>query len=149
MRLTIAKKVHYDAGPNLTALADVALVILIFFMLVGSFGSEHYLSTHVPLVEQGAGAGSQWVPNEPLEIDVQSVGNHFQAIAGRIKTSDASALTQQLTLMREQLSKAGTPADSVQVIVRPTRQTRYDDLIQVYQSALNAGFSKVAFGTAE
>ena len=44
MKITGAKKVHYDSGPNMTPLVDVVMVILIFLMLAGSFGGvEHYL----------------------------------------------------------------------------------------------------------
>jgi biopolymer transport protein ExbD len=66
-----------------------------------------------------------------------------------VKTSDPAALTRQLTTMREQLQKAGTPAQKVQVVIAPSRQTKYNDLIRVYESALDAGFSRVAFATAQ
>ena len=33
MKIQGAKKVHYDAGPNMTPLVDVVMVILIFLML--------------------------------------------------------------------------------------------------------------------
>jgi biopolymer transport protein ExbD len=147
MRLSVAKKIHYDAGPNLTPLADVAMVILIFFMLVGSFGSEHYLSNKVPLQESQAApkTAGQWLPDEPLRIDVQSVGNRFEATAGQVKTSDPAMLTGQLTQMRQRLEQAGTSPDQVRVVIAPNRSTKYDHLIRVYESALNAGFTRVAF----
>lgn len=149
MRLSVAKKVHYNAGPNLTPLADVALVILIFFMLVGSFGSEHYLTSHTPLVQTGtAKQEGQWLPNEPLEIDVKSIGQDFEATVGQVKTSDPAALVKQLTIMRQNLQRAGTKADDVQVVVAPVKSTKYDHLIRVYESALDAGFPRVAFATA-
>ena len=146
MRLTIAKKVHYDAGINLTPLADIAMVILIFFMLVGSFGAEHYLSTNVPLMQIAASAGNaQWLPAEPLDIDVESSGERFVATAGHIKTSDAAVLAKQLTAMRQELQKSGTSPDNVQVIINPTKATRYEHLVRAYDAALQAGFTKVAF----
>src|SRR6185295_15996911 len=40
MRLKGAKQVHYDSGPNMTPLVDIVMVILIFLMLAGSFGSS-------------------------------------------------------------------------------------------------------------
>ena len=44
MKISGAKKVHYESGPNMTPLVDVVMVILIFLMLAGSFGStEHYM----------------------------------------------------------------------------------------------------------
>jgi biopolymer transport protein ExbD len=147
MRLSVAKKIHYDAGPNLTPLADVAMVILIFFMLVGSFGSEHYLSNKVPLQSSqstGQTAG-QWLPDEPLRIDVQSIGDRFVAVAGQVKTSDPATLTSQLTQMRQRLEQSGTTPEPVRVIIAPNTSTKYDHLIRVYEAALNAGFTRVAF----
>jgi biopolymer transport protein ExbD len=151
MRLTVAKKVHYDSGPNMTPLVDVVMVILIFLMMAGSFGAEHYLSSNVPLKQEG-NSGAQpppgWIPDEPLEIRVDSTGRGFEATAGRIRTSDPASLTAQLTAMRQQLESAGTPSARVQVVVSPGRSTKYDHLIRVYESAVNAGFTKVAFATA-
>lgn len=150
MRLTVAKKIHYDAGPNLTPLADVAMVILIFFMLVGSFGSEHYLSSKLPLQQrQTTPAGSQWVPDQPLEIDVESYGDTFVASTGQVKTSDPAILARQLSEMRHRLEQSGTSEDQVHVVIAPQRTTKYDHLIRVYEAALNAGFTRVAFATAE
>ena len=40
MRIQGARKVHYDSGPNMTPLVDVVMVILIFLMLAGSFGTK-------------------------------------------------------------------------------------------------------------
>ncbi|HEY1686266.1 MAG TPA: biopolymer transporter ExbD [Tepidisphaeraceae bacterium] len=149
MRLTVAKKIHYDAGPNLTPLADVAMVILIFLMLVGSFGTEHYLANKVPLQQiQNVEPSGQWLPDEPLRIDVQSVGNGFEAVAGKVHTSNIDALTQQLARMRQQLAQAGTAPEQVRVVIAPQKSTRYNDLIRVYESALNAGFTRVAFAAA-
>ena len=151
MRLTVAKKVHYDSGPNMTPLVDVVMVILIFLMMAGSFGAEHYLTTSVPLKQEGNTGGTPppgYIPDEPLEIRVDSVGQGFQATAGRIRAGDAKSLTSQLSAMRQQLESAGTPPARVQVIVSPGKTTKYDHLVRVYESALNAGFTRVAFATA-
>jgi biopolymer transport protein ExbD len=123
------------------------MVILIFFMLVGSFGSEHYLSNKVPLQQSKPApqAAGQWLPDQPLQIDVRSLGNRFEAVAGQVKTSDPAALTNQLTQMRQRFEQAGTSPDQVRVIIAPNQATKYDHLIRVYEAALNAGFTRVAF----
>src|SRR5580693_695554 len=57
MKISGAKKVHYDSGPNMTPLVDIVMVILIFLMLAGSFNQmEHYLMSDVPLQAKGVGA---------------------------------------------------------------------------------------------
>src|SRR6267143_30177 len=110
MKMRAAQKVHYDAGPNMTPLVDVVMVILIFLMLTGSFAAgEHFLQSNMPLTKTGVG---------------------------------------QLTKMREALNKNNQPTDKIQVIINPGRQTKYRHLIDVYQAALRADFSKVSFSTA-
>ena len=106
----------------------------------------------MPLSQKGLSSAPPppgWVPDEPLEIRVDPVGDAgFRATAGRIRASDARTLTGQLAAMREQLNKAGTPTDKIQVVISPARNAQYDHLIRVYEAALNAKFEKVAFATA-
>src|SRR5438046_1003383 len=112
MRLTVSKKVHYESGPNMTPLVDVVMVILIFLMMAGSFGgAEHFLTSNIPLKQKGVGNApipAGFIPDEPLEIRVDSRGDGFVAQAGRIKVNNAALLQNQLTKMREQFAKANT-----------------------------------------
>ncbi len=149
MRLRSAKAVHYDSGPNMTPLVDVVMVILIFLMLAGSFGgAEHFLVSNLPLKQTGPGSTvtpKNFVPDTPLEIRVDPRGAGFEAVAGRIRVTDADALRNQLETMLRQFRDAGTEPAKVQVIISPNRSVRYENLIHVYEAALDAGFSKVAF----
>src|SRR5436190_14348278 len=132
MKLKGAKKVHYDSGPNMTPLVDVVMVILIFLMMAGSFGgAEHFLTSNIPLKQKGVGGATPppgWIPDEPLEIRVDSRPDGFEATAGRIKTRDAASLTKQLSALRSQFEKAQTGVDKIQVIISPGRNTKYDHL---------------------
>ena len=152
MKLNVSRGVHYESGPNMTPLVDVVMVILIFLMLAGSFGgAEHYLTSNIPLTQKGLSSAPPppgWVPDEPLEIRVDPIGDGFRATAGRIRASDAATLTAQLATMREELNRAGTATNKVQVVISPSKNVQYDHLIRVYESALNAKFEKVAFATA-
>jgi len=152
MRFWASKKIHYDSGPNMTPLVDVVMVILIFLMLAGSFGaSEHFLVSNLPIKQAGPGGTPPpkgWVADTPLEIRVDPRGAGFEAIAGRIRVNDARQLEAQLARMLEQFQKAGTPPDKVQVIISPSKVVRYEHLIRVYEAALSAGFTKVAFATS-
>ena len=153
MKIRGAKQVHYDSGPNMTPLVDVVMVILIFLMLAGSFaGAEHFLVSNLPLSQRGAGGAPMpagFIPDEPLDIRVDSpTPDHFVARAGQIQTSDMPSLEAQLRKMRQDLADAGTPTDKVQVVISPGKNVKYKYLIEVYEAALNAEFTKVAFGTA-
>ena len=153
MKISGAKKIHYDSGPNMTPLVDVVMVILIFLMLAGSFvGAEHYLVSNLPLSQSGAGnvqLPPGFIPDEPIDIRVDSpTPDTFVAYAGKIHTSDMQALTRQLRGMRLALNQTGKDDDHIQVKIGPGKKVKYRFLVQVYESALNAGYKKVAFATS-
>jgi biopolymer transport protein ExbD len=153
MKIQGAKKVHYDAGPNMTPLVDVVMVILIFLMLAGSFvGAEHFLVSNLPLSQTGAGnvqTPPGFIPDEPIDIRVDSpMPDKFVATAGRIRTEDVKVLTQQLKTMRTALNQAGKDDDHIQVKIGPGKNVKYRFLVEVYEAALNAGYKKVAFATS-
>ena len=148
MRLKGAKQVHYDSGPNMTPLVDVVMVILIFLMLAGSFGgAEHYLQSTTPIRKGGAGKVSDAIPDETdFRITVDPLEDRFSARPdGMDVIQDKATLTAGLTQKLAAFAAAGTPVDKVQVIISPSRQIKYAYLIQVYEAALEAGFTKVAF----
>jgi biopolymer transport protein ExbD len=153
MKLAGAQKVHYDSGPNLIPLVDVVLVILIFLMMAGSFGgAEHYLVSTLPITPNGAGkvTSGGFEQNTTLEIRVDSMMNHdeFIATAGRVQTRDANSLRVQLTRMKDQFVSNGTPVERVQVVINPNYFCKYQTVVLVYQSCLEAGFTKVGFHAA-
>ena len=150
MKIKGAKQVHYEAGPNMIPLVDVVMVILIFLMLVGQFGGlEHYLMSNLPYSEQGLGgakAPSSTIPDEPLDIRVDSpTPDQWVAQVGKIRTSDIAQLTAQLRKLREDFNGAGKTTDKIQVVISPGKLVKYVFLIGVYQAALEAEFQKVAF----
>ena len=150
MKIRVAQKVHYESGPNMTPLVDVVMVILIFLMLCGSFvGSEHYLVSNLPITNAGVGGTPPppgFIPDEPIEIRVDSRGAAgFVATAGKIQADNAIALTEQLRRMRVELNGIGKADEKLQVKISPGKDVKYRELVKVYESALNAGYKKVAF----
>lgn len=153
MKLRIASRVHYDSGPNLTPLVDVVMVILIFLMLAGKFGtSEHFLASNIPIAARGAANVTPppgFVPDEPLEIRVDSpLPDRFVARLGNIEASDTLTLRTRLIELREKLQAAGSSPDKIQVVIAPTKDVKYRHLIEVYEAAVGAEFPKVGFAQA-
>jgi len=152
MKLKAGSKVHYDAGPNMTPLVDIVMVILIFLMLTGTFAvGEHFLTSNLPLSRKGGGGeASPNVPlDEPLEIRVDSTSaEEWIAQAGDQQTRNGARLKTILTQMREALNANKTPTDKIQVVINPGRNTKYKHLVEVYEAALDAKYTKVAFSTA-
>jgi biopolymer transport protein ExbD len=158
MRIKGAKQVHYDAGPNMTPLVDVVMVILIFLMLAGKFGDkEHYLASSSPIKSTGHALPNAPVPKDvDMHISVDTVEDRFAArVDGVDETiSDVPRLTQVLTEKLAQYLQIGKQPDDLQVLISPGRTVKYNFLIQVYQAALAAQvgekpndkhFTKVAF----
>jgi len=153
MKLKSAQKVHYDAGPNMTPLVDIVMVILIFLMLTGSFVvNEIFLRNNVALVKKGQSANvAPNVPlDEPLEIRVDSEGSeNWVAQAGGYQVRNSrEKLAALLTNMRKELNASGTTTEKIQVVLSPGRNTKYKHLVEVQQAALEAKLVKIAFSQA-
>jgi biopolymer transport protein ExbD len=147
MRIRGAKQVHYDSGPNMTPLVDVVMVLLIFLMMAGSFaGAERFLMSQAAYRAQGAGAAPPppgGIPeDEPLQIRVDSpTPDRFIARVGQIQTDNARTLAAELTRMREALGPDAEPP----IEISPGRDVKYRFLIEVYEAALAAEFTKIHF----
>jgi biopolymer transport protein ExbD len=148
MKLRSNKQVHYDSGPNTTPLVDIVMVILIFFMLAGSFGmQEHFLVSTVPASVKGIVAAApppNWIPPTELEIRVEAEGGHFVATVGNRQITDKDVLEATLKQMYAQFPDP----QSVQVRIDPGRDVDYKSVIEVYDAAVGAQFAKIGFNTA-
>ncbi|HZL35748.1 MAG TPA: biopolymer transporter ExbD [Tepidisphaeraceae bacterium] len=153
MKIGGAKKIHYDSGPNMTPLVDVVMVILIFLMLAGSFAS----STRFLLSKQGIHQKGQspvkpskdQVIDTPVEIHLSPSGDPSGFVArgtGIANTSDADQLKGQLITLREKFNNSGTPTEKLEVVLYPAPKVKYQAVLAAYQAALQADFTKVAFG---
>src|SRR5205807_5335580 len=146
MRLSGAKKVHYDSGPNMTPLVDVVMVILIFLMLAGSFGGvEHYLASNIALTSKGVGSPKNAF-EEDIVIDIRVDAlpdnpNAWVAKFGDIRTGSPAELKKALVTKREQYQTNGTKPEKLQVIINPNRLVKWNSLITVYEAATDAGYA--------
>ena len=167
MKFHGARKIHYESGPNMTPLVDIVMVILIFLMLTGSFGSvEHYLVSKSAFIGGGGGATPpppNYIPPQNLIIRVDLDPDSVAAAAALPPDQQAPALRYQANLngktytsytgLRLRLVQIATDplfADkkSVQIVIDPGYRVLHRQLIDVYQAALSAGFEKIAFRKA-
>jgi biopolymer transport protein ExbD len=159
MKMKSGQKVHYDAGPNMTPLVDIVMVILIFLMLTGTFATgEHFLQTNLPIAKTGMGTPdkNQVVPDDVtlnLRVDgykaLGQVDDSWTVTVGNKQiTNNLPQLTADLVKMRENFNNAQTPTDKIQVYIEPGENTKYKFLINAYEAALDAQFTKVAFKPA-
>ena len=156
MKLSTSKKIHYDSGPNMTPMVDVVMVILVFLMLAGSFaGAEHYLVSNLPYTKSGGGNAAPppgGFPNDvPLEIrvDTNATRDGFVARVGQYQAKTEQQFVGHLVSMREKFAKElGKTPDQIQIKISPGGNVKYEYVVQVYQAALQANFSKVGFTPA-
>lgn len=155
MRLRGAKQVHYDSGPNMTPLVDVVMVILIFLMLTGQFVvQEHYLVSNLPLRKSAAGniapppGGFPEYELLEIRVDQNATRDGFVARVGQIQTDDSRVLAASLKKLADQYIKADPSLEKVQVVISPGKAVKYDQIVEVYQAALEAQFKKIGFSTA-
>jgi len=148
MRIRSNKQIHYDSGPNTTPLVDIVMVILIFFMLAGSFGIQsHFLVSTVPASVKGivtAPPPPNWIPPTELEIRVETQGAGFVATVGNRQITDKNVLQATLKQMYAQFPDP----QSVEVRINPGRDVDYQHVIDVYDAAVGAQFAKIGFNTA-
>ena len=147
------RMVRYDSGPNMTPLVDVVIVLLIFLMLSGTFAGDNWFLPAASPGGGGAGPAATTARVPPLNVYIRTAGGGgggggggFVAHVGdRAVGGDADALADHLNTRRLQLEAVGTPAGDVQVIIRPAAGVAYDDVARVYEAALRAKLTKVAF----
>ena len=148
MKVSGAKQVHYDSGPNMTPLVDVVMVILIFLMLAGSFGSdEHYMVSKTPMHDHGAPpvqVSPIDVPTQTVEVRVFGNGDFTIPSRGNTPLREPAEFRKQLADMAGQYQSAGG-LDKVEVVLRPMPDTKWQALAPLYAAALEANYTKVAF----
>ena len=146
---------RFEAGPNMTPLVDIVMVILIFLMLVGTFASSEWF------LEQKAGMTrtatstqlpppKDFVPDEPIVIRVTYVSDDlYRAQADKITSDNKADLESKLAGLREQLTSIGKPLDKLVVVIQPQPNVRHRQYMEVYEAALAAGFTKVSFAVTQ
>ena len=145
-----AKQVHYESGPNMTPLVDVVMVILIFLMLAGSFGTnEHFMASSVPIHAKGSGKVDLppgWVP--PVLVDVQVAKNGDASIQPELSyEKDVKRVQSVLASKLEKLKQinGANSKVSIEVVLHPAPLTKWSALAPLYDAALLAKYEKVSF----
>lgn len=163
MKIKGAKAVHYDAGPNMTPLVDVVMVILIFLMLTGSFGAAaHFLPSSMPIKVTGHGElRPDQIPKMPdpqLEIFISPKSSDGTIYSARlsdgqefingVSPATKRTLVEALVAKRKAHEAGGKTADTLQVVLCPKLDTRMDHLMAVYEMAMKAECPKIGFQSA-
>jgi biopolymer transport protein ExbD len=135
----------YGTGPNLTPLADVVVVVLIFLMLTGGLATTERAVT---LGRAGSAAPSppdSVGPRLDLYVDPPAEpakgGCEFHLAAG--DAIDPASLVPRLIDRRRAFLIDGTPPDAVQVLIHPGPGVRWGPVAGACDAAREAGFPRV------
>ena len=136
----------------MTPLVDVVMVILIFLMLVGTFVTEKFLAQRTSFTQVASSASAPvepgTVPAEPIIVRLDmATADRFIARIDRFSTSNPADVSRHLSGLLLSMESVGRTRDKLTVVIQPTGAVKYRFLIEVYESALAAGFEKVSFAT--
>ncbi|HEX8911618.1 MAG TPA: biopolymer transporter ExbD [Humisphaera sp.] len=155
VKISAAKQVHYESGPNMTPLVDVVMVILIFLMLAGNFGtSERYMVTTLPVMDGGGqksprkrDVNDEPPPSAKVYATVTKTGG-VSLNNGPAITDLKKALPDAFKTLLAQNTANGRPKKEVQLLISPHRDTEWDMIAPVYGAALKAEFTNIGFQAA-
>lgn len=141
-------------GLNLTAMIDVVFLLLVYFMVATEFklGEEIY---RLDLPERQAARQPQDpfdLDDEPLRITVASLGPGARSYRLRIEGPYAQPRTfEELHdfLRQRRIGESGTGGlfePDHPIVIAPVRQTRWDHVIEAFNSAARARYTNITFG---
>jgi biopolymer transport protein ExbD len=125
------------AGPNMTPMVDVVMVILIFFMASTAFlGPEWFLKTHLPRAGTVAPANASDLTRLRVVLTM-SKENHAVAAVNGLSGLSLDDLDAKLA---DEVKRA-TP-DNIVVLIDPAPEVPYDDVVKVHEMCARLGIAK-------
>jgi biopolymer transport protein ExbD len=153
----------HDSMPNMTAMVDLVMCILIFFMLGSKFiQPETFLPSSMP-VDLGFGAASKSNDiNVPLILDLKRGGGlgvvvnlpegntNKQITAPSERPRDEKESRKMLKEYMKRVTavleaRKQQLAGKIRVIIRPTADLEYQYVAGVFGACLDAKFDNIAF----
>ena len=129
----------YDshAGPNMTPMVDVVMVILIFFMASTAFlGPEWFLKTHLPK----AGAVAPANVEELTRLHVVLTLSHENKTMAAVGGLPGLSMEQLDAKLAEETKRA--KRSNIVVLIDPAPEVPYDDVVRVHEMCARLGISK-------
>jgi biopolymer transport protein ExbD len=127
------------AGPNMTPMVDVVMVILIFFMASAVvLGPEWFIATRLPKADSVA-PQTRTTPSPRVIVSLTRESN-----ATRLRVNDQPASSQQLLATIASITQDRT-ADAI-ILVQPAADVPYEDVVRIHAEISQAGYRKVGLG---
>ena len=141
---------------NLPAMIDVTFLLVIYFVVTASFSpGEGILTAKLP---QGTGSAAlATLPPQPLAIVVSDAGAtgcrlSIEDFATANPPRDFRELYELLVSLQYDKARGRTegmhkPGDPV--IIKPSRQVRWQHVVNAFNAAVRAGYENIAFAQAQ
>lgn len=134
---------------NLISMVDIVFLLLIFFMLQMRFHQvEGILPNKLPKT-QGLAASSQ-VPMSPLRVMVRQVGDgptdYVVSIAQMAPPLPQNFIDLYVRL--RQIQKTPGYSDETPVVIVPQGEVKWDHVINAYNAAVRAEFTRIHFAAS-
>lgn len=121
---------------NLTSLIDLALLLLIFFMVTTTFKDEMQISINLPKASEKVAQPEQ----ESIKIMIDAAGDYY--------VNDQKLVNAQIDTLKRALQKAAGAQSSPMLIVKADGKTPHQSVITAMDAARQLGFNRLGFATS-
>ncbi len=133
-----SRKTKEDPEINLIPLIDIALLLVIFFMLSSTFMQEGRLKIELP---QASTVPTGRQKTDPLVISVTQSGSY--------RVNDRELVNASTDTLRAAIIAVAGPQRDMQVTVRADARTTHQSVITVLDTLGKLGFQRIRFATTE
>lgn len=132
----------------MTPMIDIVFNLLIFFMLMPSFGAtEGYLPTNLP----GTTSGPVSLAKETMRVDLRhresssDLWTQADVELNREPVAGIAGLRRGLFAAAHRLRAAGTDLKEMPVVIAPDAAVWHRDVTGAFDAAIDAGFVSIRF----
>lgn len=131
-------------APNMTPMVDVVMVILVFFMVSAAFvGPEWFLRTVLPAPPGTGRTGTPDTAKATVRIDITLAVKDGATVASGQGLSEAGLEAMIAAVERAARQAGDNVQETVEVVLRPSGQVPYRDLIRMHEACQQAGIERV------
>lgn len=131
-------------GPNMTPMVDIVLVILIFFMAGTTFVSREWFLRSEAVMKGTAAPGADAMELPPVKLEISlSVDGSGGTVFGGLSVDAGER--RPVSELRSRIAEfvKGTDAAHVIVVLVPTKEVAYRDVVGAHEACAAVGIERV------
>lgn len=135
MAIRFRERPRKQVNLNMTSLIDVLFLLIIFFMLTGTFRRAGEMELHLPTSTTAQPVGREKAPQQ-VEVVMTEAG-------GVLLNGQATDLDR----LQKQLADLAAKSPGGQAMIQAEAGVRHGDVVRVLDMIREAGFAGVGIGT--